>query len=142
MFSGRIQFLYHHQVYLARETSFFLDPLPGLSLLLFGLEPQKLFLLPPFLIIAIENIFDLSAISIENSVRDQYPQGQRLSPQGRTHPIAPTALTLDLMHPPLFAVDLTSHFALGLSVPSRSVLSVIIDDVIQSILELVETGKY
>jgi len=41
------------QGYLASEAPFILDPLRGLSLLLFGLEPQELVLLSSFLIVAI-----------------------------------------------------------------------------------------
>lgn len=42
---------------------------------------------------------------------------------------------------PLFSTDLAPHLALGLAVASRSVVSVVVDDVIQRVLELVETRK-
>lgn len=41
-----------------------------------------------------------------------------------------------------FSVDLTPYFVLGLTVPSGSVLSVVVNDVIQGILERTETRKY
>ena len=55
-------------VYLASETPFILDPLPSLSLLLLGLEPQEFLLLSSFLIIAIEDILDLSAMFLKSAL--------------------------------------------------------------------------
>jgi len=66
---------------------------------------------------------------------------QRLNPQESAHLIAPTALLLDLVYLPLFSVDLAPHFLLGFAVPGRSVFSVIVNDVIQGVLELIETRK-
>ena len=60
------------RTYLASEAPFLLDPLPGLSLLLFGFEPQEFLLFSSFLIIAIEGILDLSAMFCQISIRNQY----------------------------------------------------------------------
>jgi len=137
-----IDFLCQCRIYLASETPFFLDPLPSLGFLLFRLEPQKLFLLLSFLVIAIKNVLDLSATSIENSVHDKI-NVQRLNSQGGAHPIAPAALLLDLMYLPLFSVNLASHFVLGLALSSGCALLVVVfDGVIQGVLELIETRKY
>jgi len=54
------------QGYLASKAPLILDPLLRLGLLLCDLEPQELFLLSSFFIVAIQSIFDLI-------VRDQHP---------------------------------------------------------------------
>jgi len=56
---------------LSSETTFFLDPLSSLDLLLFNLESRELVLLSPFLIITIESILDLTTIPFTNGVRSQ-----------------------------------------------------------------------
>ena len=129
------------RVYLASETPFFLDPLSGLGLLLFCLEPQKLFLFSSFLVVAIKNVLDLSMISIDNSVRDKI-NVQRLNSQGGTHPITPAGLPLDILYLPLFSVNLAPYFILGLAVPGWSAPLVVIDDVIQGVLEFIEARKH
>ena len=64
-----------------------------------------------------------------------------LNSQEGTHPIAPTALLLDLLFFSLFSMDLAPHFVLSLTVSGRSDLSVVMDNIIQGILELIETRK-
>lgn len=46
------------------------------------------------------------------------------------------------MYLSLFSVDLAPHFALGLAVPGGCALLVIVDNVIQGVLELIETRKH
>ena len=57
-----------HCIYLSTETTFFLDFLSSVGLLLFGLEPQEFVLLFPFLVISIEGILDLPTMSFINGV--------------------------------------------------------------------------
>lgn len=95
-------------------------------------------MLSSFFIIAIKDILDLSATFTLSIYKIDV---RRLRFQEGTHPIAPTALLLDLMFPPLFSMDLAPHFVLGLAVPGRGPLLVVVDGVIQSIPELTETRK-
>jgi hypothetical protein len=79
----------------------------------------------------------------ENNVHDQYPNTnvERLNSQEGTHLIAPPALLLDLVLLSLFSMDLAPHFALSFTVSGGSSLLIVVDDVIQGVLELIETRK-
>ena len=129
--------------HLPSEASFLQDPLSGLSLLLFGLESQEFVSFSPLLFIAIEDILDLSAMRFKNSVRNQHLRDRcpAVDFSRETHPIAPTTLLLDLVFSPLFSADLAPHFVLGLAVPGRGILPIIVNGVIQGVLELIKTRK-
>ena len=65
------------RAYLPSEAPFLLDPLPGIGLLLFGFESQKFLLFSSFLIIAIEDILDLSAMFRQISTRNHNLRDRR-----------------------------------------------------------------
>jgi hypothetical protein len=128
------------QGYLASKAPFILDPLLGLSLLLFCLKPQELLLLLSFFIIAVQDIFDLSRSRSALSTYDRRSTWIELLKQ-KSHLVATTGLLLDLVFFPFFPVDLSPHLGLALTVSSGSALLIIVDGIVQGVLELIETRK-
>jgi hypothetical protein len=59
--------------YFSTETTSLLNPVSGLSLFFFDLEPQEFVLLLLFLVISVKDILDLNKAPHTNDVHDKRP---------------------------------------------------------------------